>query len=145
MTCSPSLYCASKRPPLLSHIFHWKFKRYSMLPIASHSCFFGGFFGPCLRSMLLLIYLKRRNGSYLGAGDKWRFGLATWQSPGLTMALLIYQKFQFDDRGRNIGKWNPRTQDIVKIISHLMKKYNSCGMLKQLVASLRGMLCGPIY
>lgn len=61
------------------------------------------------------------------------------------MALLICQKLQFDDSGRNIVEWNPRKQDILKIISHLMKKYNSCGMLKQLVASLRGMLRGPVY
>lgn len=144
MTCSPSLHCASKRPPLLSHIFHWKIKRYSMLPIASPLLFFFFF---CHTAILRCCWWIWRGEMDLilvpeTSGDS---GLATWQSPGLTMSLLICQKLQFDDSGRNIAEWNPRTQDVLKIISHLMKKYNSCGMLKQLVASLRGMLRGPVY
>lgn len=147
MTWSPSPLPASKHPPLLSHIFHWKFKWYSMLPIASPSCFFIFFF--CHASVLCCSWrfwkAEMDLRGYLGAGDKWRFG-----ARDLTESRPLHGPFNLPEsrvwrqQAQQYGM-KSKNADVLKIISHLMKKYNSCGMLKQLVSSLWGMLHGPVH
>lgn len=82
---------------------------------------------------------------YRSAGDKWRFG-----ARDLTESRPHYGPFNLPEtrlwrqRAQQYGM-KSKNADVLKIISHLMKKYNSCGMLKQLVTSLWGMLHGPVH
>lgn len=93
LTSHPSVHCAGQTPPSLSHIFHWKTKWYSMLPIASpfiSVCFFH----PCLFSVLQkeLKAVVELHG-YLGTGDR-QVEILAWLAPWLdrlqtfTLAIL---------------------------------------------------------
>ena len=116
LTSHLSLHWAGQTPPPLSHIFHWKTKWYSMLPIASP---FVSFLHPCVLSVLLkdlkgVVELR----GYLGTRD-WQVEILAWLSHDLTdsrlhLGHLVRQRLDFTGSGRNHTEWNPRTQTFWK-------------------------------
>lgn len=89
LTSHPWLLWAGQAPPSLSHIFHWKAKWYSMLPIASLLSLH--FFHPCVlcaadrfeRSRGTARLSRRRRRT---SGDSRLARPATWQTPDFTLA-----------------------------------------------------------
>lgn len=123
-------------PASLSHVFHWETKWYSMLPIAPLSLSF--FFSPRASSLSVCCWQIRkalRNCTVISARetDKRRFSLGAacdLTDSRLHLGHLVGQKLNLHHQRAKPHGIEFNNADVLKIISHLMRKYDSRGMLK---------------
>lgn len=122
---SLTVHWDSYTPPSLSHTFHWKAKWYSMLPIASPSTH---------ASSLCCWQIRKELHGYLGAGDG-QVEILAWRGPRLDRLQTSPWPFSPPETQLHRQRAKPhgmksKNADVLKIISHLMRKYDSRGMLK---------------